>query len=462
MGSGGREVPSFDVAIVGGGAAGTLVATRLLANADSRLRVAIVEPAAELARGAAYSTEFPEHLLNVIAARMSSFEEDPGHFVRFLAGKDDSGGHMATLGASFAPRRDYGRYLRETLRSQPRYPSLQHLRDHAVDIDRENSITLRSGGSIRARAVVLAAGNAARGLPPSLATGGACIANAWDHTAIQRIEPDADVCILGSGLSMVDAVVTLARRRHRGRIRVLSRHGLMPLPHAAPGPRDRNVDDLLGLGLRDRLRALRERVRTAVAAGEPWQWTFDRLRPHGQAMWRSLHVREQARFLRHLARYWDIHRHRIAPEIAATLDGLRAGGQMEIVAGRVSSVDARSGAAAIVHYRRRHCTRMQAFQAHWIVNATGIESDVERRPDALMHALRMRGRILPGPHGLGIASEGIGFVLDAGGRPDPNLLVLGALRIGDLWESIAVPELRGQAYAIAGFLQASSGVRFDY
>jgi uncharacterized NAD(P)/FAD-binding protein YdhS len=63
--------------------------------------------------------------------------------------------------------------------------------------------------------------------------------------------------------------------------------------------------------------------------------------------------------------------------------------------------------------------------------------------------------VLPGPHGIGIASEEQGRFLDARGVADPRLFVLGAMRIGTLWESIAIPELRGQARAIAEQLRAT-------
>ena len=89
------------------------------------------------------------------------------------------------------------------------------------------------------------------------------------------------------------------------------------------------------------------------------------------------------------------------------------------------------------------------IHADWIVNATGVETNIDLRPGELMHALRERGRVLPGRQGIGIASTGPGQVLDAHGRPDPRLRVIGALRIGDLWESIAIPELRMQARQIA-------------
>jgi uncharacterized NAD(P)/FAD-binding protein YdhS len=442
-----------DVAIVGGGAAGVLVATRLLADPDSRLRVAIVEPAAELARGAAYATAQPEHLLNVVAGGMSAFAEDPAHFVRFLS----ESGDPAVSPTAFVARRDYGRYLRETLCAQPRYPSLRWLRERVVDIERQghgNRLDFASGQALTARVVVLAVGNTPRRIPASRLHGSVRLAEAWDYAAVATIPACADVCIVGSGLSMVDAVLGLAHGGHQGRIHVVSRHGLMPLAHAAPGAGEGTLGNLLALGLRDRLRLVRAWTRAATTAGEPWQWVFDRLRPHGQALWRSLTYADQQRFLRHVVRYWDIHRHRIAPQVAATLDGLRAGGRLDAVAGRLQSIEARADGSAEVAYRPRHEDGVRTIRADWIVNATGVETHIDLQPDTLLGALRMRGRVLPGPHGIGIASEEPGRVLDARGVADPGLLVLGAMRIGTLWESIAIPELRGQARAIAEHLRA--------
>jgi uncharacterized NAD(P)/FAD-binding protein YdhS len=229
----------------------------------------------------------------------------------------------------------------------------------------------------------------------------------------------------------------------------------MPLAHAAPGAGEGAPDKLLALGLRERVRLIRAWAGAAIAAGEPWQWVFDRLRPHGQALWRSLTLADQQRFLRHVVRYWDIHRHRIAPQVAATLDELRAAGRLDAVAGRLLSVQANADGAAEVAYRPRHGDDVRTLRADWLINATGVETLVDLQPDTLLGALRARGRVLPGPHGIGIASEEPGRVLDARGVADPRLFVLGAMRIGTLWESIAIPELRGQSRAIAEQLRAT-------
>ncbi|TQC57453.1 pyridine nucleotide-disulfide oxidoreductase, partial [Pantoea dispersa] len=45
-------------------------------------------------------------------------------------------------------------------------------------------------------------------------------------------------------------------------------------------------------------------------------------------------------------------------------------------------------------------------------------------------------------------------LLDADGHATPRIRVLGSLRIGSLWESLAIPELRVQAQQTAQALLA--------
>lgn len=440
----------FDVAIIGGGAAGVLVAIHLLASEGPALRIAVIEPRPVLGQGAAYSTDQPEHLLNVIASRMSAFPADPSHFVRYLETQPDYRGDPL-LAQRFAQRRDYGRYLQATLAAMPGSDNVHWLRDEAVDIDRGevSMIRLASDVSVHACAVVLALGNFARGLPlPASALHGSTEAiDAWDYRAIQRIEPSAEVGILGSGLSMVDAVVSLAARGHRGRITVISRHGLVPLSHARPGTQDTDIGDLPQLGLRQRLRAIRRLAAEAQRNGEPWQWTMDRLRHHVQALWTSLSPVEQRRFLRHGARFWDIHRHRIAPSVARQLDALQVFGQLRVLAGHLVSI-ARDSEGTRIHFRPRGESEAQELRVDHLINSTGMESNIARMASPLVASLRQQGLIASGPHGIGLATDASGKIVTEAAA-QVFLATLGAMRIGMLWESIAIPELREQARHLA-------------
>ena len=453
-----RDTPAaVDVAIVGGGAAGVLVALQLLADPALSLRVALIDPAAEPGGGAAYATAQATHLLNVPAGRMSAFQDDPGHFVRYLAARGY--GDAELLATAFVPRQAYGRYLLDTLRAQPRFGALRVLRDRVDGIDVMPSgqrLRLAAGGRLDARHVVLAVGNRPRPLPASIMQGAVPVVEAWDDGAVARIPEDADVCIVGSGLSMVDAVLCLAER-HRGRLRVVSRHGLLPRPHAAAGPAGAPPTGLDAPSLRARFRALRAATQAATAACEPWQWVFDRLRPRGQQLWTSLPHAEQRRFLRHAVRYWDVHRHRIAPVAAATLASLQASGRLRVQAARLQALALRDGGRIQVAVQPRHADAPEQFTVDHVINATGIDTTIDPRPDCLLGQLQANGRIMAGPHGLGLAVAADGRVVDAAGRADSALFVIGALRMGQLWETTAIHELREQAREIAAAIALPQG-----
>ena len=94
-----------DVTIIGGGYSGTILAAELARRGVSCW---LIEKSGRPARGAAYSTDDPAHLLNVRAYNMSAFAGDPDHFLRrfeAIGGERDG----------FAERRFYGAYLEDIL-----------------------------------------------------------------------------------------------------------------------------------------------------------------------------------------------------------------------------------------------------------------------------------------------------------------------------------------------------------
>lgn len=437
----------LEIAIIGGGAAGVLVASQLLRAGHGRLRPRVIEPRERLGEGIAYATRQPAHLLNVRAGNMAAFPDEPGGFAGFAERRAGAG---ASLAQRYLPRAWYADYLRDTL-ARFAEPGSLHVRDTAVDIEGDGPyrVRLRSGEALAADAVVIATGNAPRAPLASLPG----VVGAWDHDAIAATPADADVAIVGSGLSMVDAAVTLDEHGHRGRIDVYSRHGLLPLAHhAVGGPHDGGAP-LPGAGVRARLREFRAEAAALQARGEPWQWVMDHLRPHGRALWQGLAPAEQARFLRHAVRYWDIHRHRIAPEIAERLDALLDSGRLRVHAARVLGVEASRG-GLLLRYRRRGEDVESVQRIDRLVDATGIETRLHAMPGSLLATLAARGRVAPGPHGLGIAVGADGAVHAADGRPVPGWFAIGTPRLGTEWETTAIPDLRVQAAAIAQGLAA--------
>lgn len=445
------QIPSrdFDIAIVGGGAGGVLTAIHALRLAEAGARIALIEPVARLAQGVAYATTHGEHLLNVPARRMSAFDDLPDDFVDFLVSADGQAARDA-IAVSYAERRRYGDYLRDRLQLARATTRAQFdvLQDRVVALDDEGNalhLSLESGRTLRCAGVVLAVGNAPKPLPArgTASLPAQSVLEAWDFDAIKRIPGDATVCIAGSGLSMVDTVLSLAANGHRGRIHVLSRHALLPLPHGAHAVADFDPAVLLGQDLRQRMRSLRVIASESVARGLPWQAAMEGVRPLVQKLWCTLSHDDQRRFLRHAVRYWDVHRHRIAAQVHARLDDLQASGQLQLHRGRLQTVAPEGGRIRVSMQMRDR--RSLQLDADHVVNATGVEMRAQLMRNPLLSDLLGKGYARPGPHGIGLDTASDGGLVDAGGDRSPGVVVVGSLRIGRLWESIAVPELRGQA-----------------
>jgi uncharacterized NAD(P)/FAD-binding protein YdhS len=428
------------VVIIGGGASGTITAVALAQFPDAG-PVTLVDTAGVFARGVAYSTEEPQHLLNVPAGRMSAVPDQPGHLVDWLAARGERADPEA-----FLPRRLYGDYLGELLGSAG--PRVGRVVDRVVAISPDGPglrIDLASGRPLHARAAVLALGN----FPPELPPGWAALPPrlAWRTPwAMPEAWPaaDAEVLLLGAALTAVDVVLSLLARGHRGRIHLLSRRGLLPATHP---PR---MLQPLQLGERpSRLRALVRMFREASAREDP-RAVLDTLRPELGALWQGLTAVEQRSFLRHLRPWFDVVRHRLAPEVGASIAALEAGGWLIRHAGRVVSIVEQDGRVAL-RYRPRGARTLAVLTVDVAIPTNGPVMDVRGLDDVLVRSLLASGQVRPGPHGLGFATAADGAVL---GPMQDRLWTLGGLRRGDLWESTAIPEIRVQASELGATLAA--------
>jgi uncharacterized NAD(P)/FAD-binding protein YdhS len=429
-----------DVAIVGGGASGTLVAVQLLRHARGPWRIALIERSGALARGIAYGPAEPCHLLNVPAGGMSALPDDPGHLVRWSGAAPDA----------FLPRALFGAYLEALLTSAHAGAApgvaLQLVCGEAASATVDGGgvrIGLREGGEIEARAAVLALGNQA-GPDLQVADGGMYSSplyrrSPWEPGALDGVARDGGVLLLGTGLTMVDAALALHRRGHRGTIHALSRHGLLPHVHAsATGPVQARVG---ASGVRGLLRALR----VASRGGADWQAQFDALRPVTQRIWSRLSHEERRRFLRHLRAHWDVHRHRMAPAVGAAIAGLRTRDRLHVHAGRVQCF-ALHGGSAVALYRPRGERKTRELRVSRVINCTGPAWQLRDVRHPLVESLLAQGLARPDSLGMGFATDDDGALL---GAARGLLMTLGTLRRGELWESTAIPELRSQARNVA-------------
>src|SRR5690606_35425008 len=205
--------------------------------------------------------------------------------------------------------------------------SLQHaaegqrvdiLCDEAVSLDtlpQGVRVHLRHNGPVDADCAVLALGNFPPADPPmadrAFLDSPRYCQNPWTPGVQTALLESRSCLIIGTGLTMLDLVMGLHQQRYQGIVHLISRRGLLPLPHATVAPFPRMSEPKAGS-----MRALTRHIKNLVAqqarTGGDWRAVIDALRPFSSALWQQLPIEEKKRFLRHVRPYWEQHRHRTA------------------------------------------------------------------------------------------------------------------------------------------------------
>jgi uncharacterized NAD(P)/FAD-binding protein YdhS len=448
----------IDVAIIGFGFSGLATLMNLAREGGAR-SVAVVAPDRS-GHGLAYSTTRPFHLLNVVAERMGAWADDEEHFAGWL----DTGGAAAAceeMGVSrpgpgdFAPRALFARYLDEL-----RDTALRRLADDGVRLhwiaERAQSLVPAGDGweiraettSVRARRCVLAVGNDVRHVfgelrDPRLLDG------PWAVRDADLPSGSGPVVLIGAGLTAVDAMLSLRAGGHREEVIALSRHGLLPRAHDhALRPLEVAEEEMTGV------RTLADVVRFVSArhaAGHDWREVIDGLRPYTVATWQGLSAADQCQVVERWASIWNVYRHRMAPAIAARVDDEIAGGGLRVQAtSRLEPIVADGGLE--IQFASPE-GMVERIRPALVIDCTGPQLDPARSEQPLLRGLVTDG-VAARHH------SGLGFLADDDLQIAPGLHAIGSLLTGQLWETVAVPELREQAAVIAAAIgRGSAGVR---
>ncbi len=224
---------------------------------------------------------------------------------------------------------------------------------------------------------------------------------------------------------------------------MVSRHGQVPHKHARYEPECPEAAVQPGMRLGAAVRV----ARSAAGRAADWRTVIDGLRPVSNQIWTCLTVAERRRFLRHLKVYWDVHRHRMAPRIAAVLCAAQACGEVKVIAGRMRQIGAKGECLMVEITLRGGGARTVAVGR--IINCTGPDCDYHRVEIPLMQSLFRQALVSPSELGTGVLTDEHGAVFDGEGRPSARLFAIGPLRSGHLFETVAVPEIRVQAEAMA-------------
>ncbi len=486
----------FEIGVVGGGASAVCLLDAL-AQADSAPGgLTVFEPAADLWRGRPFQHDMETVRVNAPPADMSVRFGDTRHFERWLGTRDVVAGAEASYedgfcGARFVPRSVFGDYLDDSagaalVRLLERGWRISVIREcvaSAAPVMHGMELQTERGTRVTVDYTVLCVGVGRPADIYSLAGHPGFIPEPYPvFRTLAGVNTEDEVGVLGSGLTGVDAVLTLAARGHQGRIRLLSRRGVLP------GVRQRPVPYTLQHFTPARFRAAAARgealslkqliavmcVELAAAGEEPSSITDElaalqyenpvrRLRRHlaevdsprlalrilqravpdtGPDVWPLLPEREKSDLLRSHYRAVMSLCCPMPPTSAATLLGLIDSGQLEIVSG-LRHIEPRSSGGFVITSDIGECA------SDIVVNAVSPPAHkVPARAAPLMSSLITAKVADRHPRG-GLRVDRPTSQVTASGAANPALYALGDLASGSPFFTFGVPSLADRAYDIA-------------
>jgi len=478
------------IGIIGGGACGVAILAELMVqlkitNKQKTTNILLVEKRKELGVGLAFSTDQPGHLLNTQADLMGIHSFEPNHFSSWLKKHREDIRHELKGGnpidESYTTRRLYGEYIQEQAKhylNEAREIGLkvEVIHDEAIDLISEQDcwqIKFASGPTRNADHVILAPGTPKPNNFPQFDGLPSYFGFPWpSEPIINGIPKDADVSILGSSLSAIDAIMTLADSGHHGKISLFSLDGL--LPRVQPNEesdyerkfltissihtirrtawRQPKIKELFRLfqqeaenytGQRidwkstgrkgipaDQL--LEEDIRIAESGGDAFTNILYALRYEASQIWDWLSVSEKQLFKKWLGPYWTVNRHGMPLVNAQRLSELFRSGKLEVNSPMHQVTYEEHKNKFIFDYGNG-----QRHEGAYLINATGPASKVEKMKSILLKNLLKNGIIETYPVG-GISVDPDQMEVISSKNQHRNLYAVGHICNGMLLDVNAV------------------------
>jgi len=453
----------LSVAIVGAGASGTLTAINLLKSLQQPATVYLIEKRKEsLFRGAAYNSTLDYEPLNVPVGKMSLYNSQPDDFYAWIL--SNNLGDEEITRDSFVSRRWFGNYLEENLKlaANHKHPAVNFNIIHSttVDIDCPGNYLLKQddGTEIEAHYVILATGNEkpndVLSSEAKEVLGANYYSNPWHFNALENLQSEDTVLLIGTGLTTVDYLVSLKKRKHTGKVYALSLNGLLPKTHNA------TVSYKVETPLKDdNIHRLFEKLSIEIEKAKQkninWRSVIDAMRADTAALWQGLSHESKLTFLKEYRTQWEIHRHRMPLASANEIKTMIADKQVEILTGSIGEV-IKNGNGYYVYYQTQANEKLHV-KANRVINCTGPSGDYEKSDNELLKNLLKKNWLKKDVYGLGVITGRGGELINADGGALKNMFAVGPLRKASEWESTALREIRNQAEEIAAKLSIGQG-----
>lgn len=431
----------LSVVIVGAGFAGHAAAISLLSKFPRPIQLAMIEAGGGWG-GLAYARASHSHLLNTRAGQFTVLAGEADDFASWARTQVIASGPVVDLSETFLPREMVCDYLRQRLHEAAaahRRAAIMYVSGKVTSVSRPSGLwraQLGIGNWIDADVLVLATGYGHKrrrnfGLDPfgELGTG--------------RVRKASRVAMVGTGLTFVDTWQRLQSMGFHGNAVAFSRTGQLPEPHACDAVEHIVPEARPGMTLREIVRSVRRQVE-GLQPGQDWRGLINGLRDRASALWAALTEADKERFQRHVSSYWQKLRHRVAPDIHASVLRDIEDGRLVLRRARVSSVRKLWNGWNIILQHAGQQEKLTGFDLVFDCTAPSVQSVM-----ALVAPLVEDGLARPGPCGAGIDVDAAGAVRNARGEAVPGLFAVGPVGQGALLEIKGAPEIVSQAERLA-------------
>lgn len=447
----------FNIVIIGAGFSGSTLAMQLKKIATTAIRIALINDSPKMNRGLAYSTSEQYHLLNVPAGKMSAFEDHADDFVSWLKEHENCEMGRENISEQFFPRKLYGTYLdsrfSQTIHDKQMPAHIESINAQAIQVEKQDKqyyITLNNAEAIVADKLVLAIGNPKpinvlknHGLEQHKNY----IIDPWCFHQIKAIPTTTPIVIIGTGLTAIDILLSLQNQKHKGKIYLLSRHSLLPQAHESYQPLPAQVLSEHFKTPKHGLAYIRHKIKSEKLN---WRAVIDSLRPITQDIWLQWNHDDRVKFMRHLKSFWEVHRHRIAPQVNSTLQAMLSSGQVQVLNAKLSTITQDTDGFKLALRQKQNKSSI-FIDSEYIINSTG-PNYLSLYDTKLFQSLIEQNLITWDPLKLGFAVDTEFHLLSTNGKISKNLFVAGPLCKALLWEITAVPDIRTQIKKLANIL----------
>ena len=433
---------SPSIGIIGDGFGAAAFVLHLSQHAPEYLDNLIIFGTGTLGSGAAYACATPDYKLNVRSDLMRLWPDNPSHFTAWAKQylDDDDAHHPA---GAFYQRRDFARYVSACLADLPQ--KITQISEHVIQAraltdsaDTRWQVETEHGARYQCDHLILATGNPKPIWPCSVHLPDddkRLIQSVWKGDWQTSVGSGEDVNIIGGGLTAMDVIYALFQAGHKGQIKVITPHGMLP-PVQTPWtvkpsfnwPECRTACDVVRAA-----RSILGPDWTQIS----WQESFEALRIGLNDVYQGLSGNERRRLMRHFGGWWMLTRFRCGPHTHAAASALQKAGQLQVLSGRALSLDEHkaniqltlSGGAALISDK--------------VINCTGPAGD------ALLSSMMAHGLLQPSSSGRGISVSALLSCHRPDKSPWQSLSAIGSMTGGSLGDIVAASSIARQASIVA-------------